>query len=216
MELIYRNAGTISGHSQKAALDFEEEEPNIRAALMREFAKIGGEKRATGVDCLHEHWGPRSSLEINIEELEERMQQVEARDQESSRSSIKSVNSCGAPVSRPVSPLLKLLIYTATVFFLMRNVGDCSRMVRLGLLFARRGGCLLARANLLRLNGCLALLKNEKKQAFENFEEAQGLFAGAGCSLGRAICEAALGFIQFSQREFHACKEVLESALAVY
>ena len=116
-----------------------------------------------------------------------------------------------------VLPINKLIIYYSSILFILRRYGEAIKMLKYGMRIAKNNGDLLAEANYYRIFGVVSHLRKQSGKSVDDFTRSKELFHRVGCSIGVAICEAALGYIKFSENceLFHA-KEHLERSLTIY
>ena len=114
-------------------------------------------------------------------------------------------------------PINKLIIYYSSILFLLRRYGECIKMLKYGLRIARNNNDTLAEANYYRINGVVSHLRKQSGKSVDEFSHARELFQKVDCSLGVAICEAALGYIKFSENcGLFLAKDHLEHSLKIY
>lgn len=84
--------------------------------------------------------------------------------------------------------ILRLILFKATVLFVLKNFPACEKIVNYGRDLAERMKSTLAQANLIRILACIHLYKHNEIKARDQFGKALELFANIGCGLGVASC----------------------------
>ena len=130
--------------------------------------------------------------------------------------SMRKSTSC-PPEPGQVLPISRLIIYYASILFLLRRYGEAIKMLKYGLRIATSNCDTLAEANYYRIFGVVSHLRKQYGKSLDDFSKAKELFERTGCSIGIAICEAAMGYIKFSENcELFQAKEHLEKSLKIY
>jgi len=129
---------------------------------------------------------------------------------------LKKSTSC-PPKPGQVLPINRLIIYYTSILFLLRRYGEAIKMLKYGLRIATSNNDILAEANYFRILGVISHLRKQYGKSLDDFSRAKELFEKSGCSIGIAICEAAMGYIKFSENcELFQAKEHLEKSLRIY
>jgi len=111
------------------------------------------------------------------------------------------------------------VLYCSTLF-LLRRFNECEKFVGQGIELCRINKDKLGEANFLKLKGCINWIKKNFQSSFKDFSDALDLFRKTGCSLGQAICDAAIGYLKAhmlpEESTLNAAIKKLETALAIY
>jgi len=111
------------------------------------------------------------------------------------------------------------VLYCSTLF-LLRRFNECEKFVSQGIDLCKINKDKLGEANFLKLKGCINWIKKNFQSSFKDFSDALDLFRKTGCSLGQAICDAAIGYLKAhmlpEESTLNAAIKKLETALAIY
>lgn len=130
---------------------------------------------------------------------------------------LKKINSNSLPTSNRMLAINKLILYYSTILFILRRYNESIKMLRYGLKIAENNNDYLAKANYYRIFGVVAHLKKHYGKSLDNFIKAKNFYQKVGCALGEGICEAAIGYIKFTNSSDPLkVKEHLEKALKIY
>ena len=109
-----------------------------------------------------------------------------------------------------------MLIYSS-ILFLLRRYGECEKMIEYGESQCCRLDDKLGSANFKKLKACVSWIKKEYESSYRYFSSSLEEFREVGCSLGIAICEAAIGYVtvKYKEDKLGAIKR-FETALKIY